>query len=31
VHHMSWFFANDMSIKTTDDLNLRLDRIVVRS
>ena len=31
VHHMSWFIANDMSIKTADDLNLRLDRIVVRS
>ncbi|MEO8186363.1 MAG: hypothetical protein ABI580_03255, partial [Burkholderiaceae bacterium] len=31
VFNMSWFFANDESIKTADDLNLRLDRIVVRS
>ena len=31
VRNMTWFFANDMSIKTKDDLNLRLDRIVVRS
>ena len=31
VRNMTWFFANDESIKTADDLNLRLDRIVVRS
>jgi hypothetical protein len=28
---MTWFFADDESIKTADDLDLRLDRIVVRS
>ena len=31
VRNMTWFFANDESIKTADDLNLRLDRILVRS
>jgi len=31
VRNVTWFFANDQSIKTADDLNLRLDRIVVRS
>ena len=31
VRNMTWYFADDESIKTADDLNLRLDRIVVRS
>ena len=30
VRNMTWYFADDESIKTADDLNLRLDRIVVR-
>jgi hypothetical protein len=31
VHNMTWFFADYESIKTADDLDLRLDRIMVRS
>ena len=31
VSNSTWYFADDMSIKTSNDLDLRLDRIVVRS
>jgi hypothetical protein len=31
VWNSTWYFADDMSIKTSNDLDLRLDRIVVRS
>ena len=31
VENQSWYHANDESIKTADDMDLRLERIVVRS
>jgi hypothetical protein len=31
VRHMTWFTANDESITTADDLDLRLHQIMVRS
>jgi hypothetical protein len=31
VHHMAWFEANDESVRLTSDMDLRLDRIMVRS
>ena len=31
VWNSTWYFADDESIKTANDLDLRLDRIMVRS
>ena len=31
VYNLAWFTCNDQSIRTLDDLNLRLDRIMVRT